>query len=340
MKNKKLIIGIVIGILVVVISILGLIIFNNIKDKEALNGNYMTKGEYYLHFIKEVNMYLNDYEEEDYESDKGEEIAAHTMYEHYLIEKVQTKKLNKPVTREIVAQSLVRYMEFRTEHDVEISDINNCVDKQAIIDAVGMGVFELENGKFNPKGYMSEAEVEKAIEKMNDIELNSHYPENGWEEESDDEIDTDNSEFISQLTLYSGKKIDLNIPHGFKNTTNNDTYMVFEKEGITIYIEAVSDSNIDEYLTTPSVEDEENRCFLTNSKNCSTSERKSITVNNKNYYYQDIYSEYQGFIITKWYDKKIWIDLYDAKADCFTIRISSENYAIDDSLVENLLSIY
>ena len=37
MKNKKLIIGIIIGIVVVVISILGLIIFNNIKDKETLN---------------------------------------------------------------------------------------------------------------------------------------------------------------------------------------------------------------------------------------------------------------------------------------------------------------
>lgn len=338
MKNKKLVIIISVAILIV-LAITGLVVFNSIKNKEETNGNYMTKGEYYLYFIKEVNMYLNDYEEEDYESDKGEEIAAHTMYEHYLIEKGQTKKLNKPVTREIVAQSLVRYMEFRTEHNIKISDINNCVDEQAIIDAVGMEIFKLENGKFKPKNYMTKEEVVKAIEKMLYIELNSHYPENGWEDESDDEKDTDNSEFVSQLTLSSGKKIDLNIPYGFKNTTNNDTYKVFEKEGVTIYIEALSDSNIDEYLITTSVE-EENRCFLTNSKNCSTSERKNINVNGKNYYYQDIYSEYQGFIITKWYDKKIWIDLDDTKTNYFTIRISSENSAIDDSLVENLLNIY
>ena len=236
MKNKKLIIGIIIGIVVVVISILGLIIFNNIKDKETLNGNYMTKGEYYLHFIKEVNMYLNDYEEEDYESDKGEEIAAHTMYEHYLIEKDQTKKLNKPVTREIVAQSLVRYMEFRTEHDVEILDINNCVDKQAIIDAVGMGIFELENGKFNPNGYMTAAEVEKAIEKMNDIELNSHYPENGWENEENETAPADKWEDLKitlnkkEYQITKNMKVSDFVNNGWKATYGEETlYQTMEE---------------------------------------------------------------------------------------------------------------
>lgn len=236
MKNKKLIIGIIIGIVVVALSIVGIVIFSNKKT----NGNYMTKGEYYLHFIKEFNMYSNDYEEEDYESEEGAEIAEYTMYDYFLIEEEQMGDLDKPITREIVAQSIVNYMEFRTEHDIEISDIDECVDQQAIIDAVGMGIFELKNGKFKPNDYMTLEDVEKVFEKVNDIELNSHYPEDGWD---DQETETVPADKWTDLKITLNKK-EYQITKNMKvsDFVNNGWKATYDEERLNQTIEEIEKS--------------------------------------------------------------------------------------------------
>ena len=174
-KKRKLLTGIFIAVIIIAIIIASLVINNKIKSK------YMTKGDYYIYFFNEHGGFDFDEEEleEKIQNDTGEftKEVANEMYVNWYIEKEQMEDLDEPVTREIVAQTLVRAMEFRTEHDIKIKDIDKCVDKQAIIDAVGMKFFELSNNKFKPNGYMTKEEVEEAYEKMLEIEMNSHYEE-------------------------------------------------------------------------------------------------------------------------------------------------------------------
>lgn len=236
MKERKKIILEIIIVLIVFLLGLGIGYLCYKPANKHQDGDYMTRGEYYLFFVKEQNMYSPD-DEEDYDSDEEESIAAFTMYDYYLIEEEQMKNLNLPVTREIVAQSMVNSMEFRTEHNIEISDIKDCVDKQAIIDAVGMGIFELENGKFNPNKAMTKQEVEKALEKMIDIELNSHYPESDW---GDDPIKW------SDLKITLNKK-EFQITDDLKvsDFVNNGWEITLGKELLNLTMEQVAESIAD-----------------------------------------------------------------------------------------------
>lgn len=184
MKNKKLIIGIIVGIIVAIVASLIVVMINNkIKDRKFEESDYITKGQYFEAFIEEHNLYSKEYSDEEIENAEDYSIDAAIMYEWDLITKKQAKNPEKPLTKELVAQTVVNMMTFRQTHNVEIKDISKCHDQQAIIDAVGMEIFELENGKFNPNDYMTLEDVEKVFKKVNYIELNSHYPEDGWDDQ-------------------------------------------------------------------------------------------------------------------------------------------------------------
>ena len=204
MKNKKLIIGIIIGIVVAIIALLTVIIVNNkMEDRKFEESDYITKGQYFEAFIEEYNLYSNEYSDEEIENAEDYSIEAAIMYEWDLITKKQAKNPEKPLTKELVAQTVVNMMTFRQTHNVEIKDISKCHDKQAIIDAVGMEIFELKNGNFNPNDYMTYDDIEEVFEKVNNIELNSHYPENNW---GDEEYETVPADKWTDLKITLNKK--------------------------------------------------------------------------------------------------------------------------------------
>lgn len=72
------------------------------------------------------------------------------MLEWELLDKGQVKNVTGYVTKEIVADACVNFMTYRkTCDDIKVKDILFCHDKQAVKDAVGMGIFELNKGYFD-----------------------------------------------------------------------------------------------------------------------------------------------------------------------------------------------
>lgn len=138
----------------------------------------MKKGEFYYYFIKTTGLYPLDYSEEEMEAATDYHIEAETLYDWYIIDEDDMKKLDDPVTRDIVAKACMRYLTFREEHKVDnIKDIDMCSDKQAVMDAVAYGMFKLENGYFNAKHAVTYTECDEAIAKMKSIDAEGHYPE-------------------------------------------------------------------------------------------------------------------------------------------------------------------
>lgn len=172
MKNNKKIWGIIIGITIIIITVLIVFIVNTIRSKQIQENGYLTKGEYYKFFVEEYNMTSNDYTVEERKNaadSKDYSVFASIMIEWEFITEKQAKDLNKPLTKEIVAQTIVRSMIDHNSYNMEIKDIKKCYDRQSIIDAVGMGIFELKNGNFDPYSYMTLEEVKNAIEKSREI---------------------------------------------------------------------------------------------------------------------------------------------------------------------------
>lgn len=139
------------------------------------NSDYMTKGEFFALFIEEENLYSDVYSEEEIENSTTYDPEAEIMLEWGLIDENQKKGLDKAVTKELVAQCCVRVMAFRQTCSVEIKDIGKCHDQQAVTDAVGMGIFQLENGYFDAYKQMTYDECVAAIEKTSEVERNTTF---------------------------------------------------------------------------------------------------------------------------------------------------------------------
>ena len=139
------------------------------------NSDYMTKGEFFALFIEEENLYSDVYSEEEIENSTTYDPEAEIMLEWELIDENQKKGLDKAVTKELVAQCCVRVMAFRQTCSVEIKDIGKCHDQQAVTDAVGMGIFQLENGYFDAYKQMTYDECVAAIEKTSEVERNTTF---------------------------------------------------------------------------------------------------------------------------------------------------------------------
>lgn len=151
-------------------------------------GDYISKGIFFSMFIEVSGIYPLTYTEEDLERDESYAVAAQTMVDWDILSDKQVEKPDSAVTREIVAQSCMNGMTFRTSHEVEIKDIKKCEDEQAIMDAVGMGLFELENGYFDAKGKMTLNECLDVLEKWEEIELTSHFEEGTLDVEYNDNV--------------------------------------------------------------------------------------------------------------------------------------------------------
>lgn len=172
----------IVAILLVITTILSM--FAGCSSTED-NTEYLSNGEFYALFIENTNMYNDDYSEENPED---YEAAEYLLYDRFILDDKQLNNYKDTATKEIVAQVCVRYMEFRQTCSVEIKDIEKCYDQQSVIDAVGMEIFTLENGYFSAKEKMTESDCQKAIDKMINIELNSHYEEGELEVEFQDDV--------------------------------------------------------------------------------------------------------------------------------------------------------
>lgn len=295
--------------------------------KKALSNKIESATVNYME--TELN-FVNDKDQTNYTVKEAKEI----MVEGYIKNKVD-KKVNK-------IELLVKVPEMG-----QITlNLDTAYEKVKEIDKV-------DSSNIKDMNELTEAEQTAIMEKLEDsklYELINTFAgglmggSDDWEDDYDydydydlneDETNTDSSVPVSELTLYNGKKVNFNIPSDLKNTYNSDTYKTFEKDSIEVLIKASPYSSINEYLTGNIT----SFCDLGGYENCSASERKSIKVDGKTYYYEDRYYEYNGFSTTKWYEKKIWGDLGGSGDNYFIVEITSEDVAIDDNLVKKLLSV-
>lgn len=137
---------------------------------------YMTKGQFFSLFIEQTNLYSENHTMEELKNGEGYEIESEIMLEWELLDKGQVKNVTGYVTKEIVADACVNFMTYRkTCDDIKVKDILFCHDKQAVKDAVGMGIFELNKGYFDGNEKMTAEECLNAINRMFKVEANSQY---------------------------------------------------------------------------------------------------------------------------------------------------------------------
>ena len=144
--------------------------------KLAEDDTFATRGQFYALFVQEKGLYSDVYTSEEIENSKDYKADAAVMLEWGLIDEAQCKSLNKPATKDLVAQVCVRFMAFRqTCSDVQVKDIVKCCDQQAIRDAVGMGIFELSNGYFDANERMAFEDCLTAMERADEVDANTEF---------------------------------------------------------------------------------------------------------------------------------------------------------------------
>lgn len=139
------------------------------------NDEYITKGQFFALFIYEKDLYSDVYTAEQIAENETYELEAEVMWEWALIDEEQKGDLELGVTRELVVQTCVRFMAFREEAVAEgtvqsIKDIGKCHDRQAITDAVTMGLIELDNGYIDANEKLSYDDCYAIMDKMAQLE--------------------------------------------------------------------------------------------------------------------------------------------------------------------------
>lgn len=167
MRKKKILIGIIV---VAIIAVLTAVIVKVIQYKKFEEGGYLTKGEYFKMVIDEYSMTSQKYTYDEIKNATDYKVYADIMHEWEYITRKQAESPNEPLTKDLLAEATVKQIHYDKKYKVNIKDIKKCINKQAIMDAVGMGIFELENGKFNPKEYVTKEDVIAVFKKTNTIE--------------------------------------------------------------------------------------------------------------------------------------------------------------------------
>lgn len=169
--------------------------------KLAEDDTFATRGQFYALFVQEKGLYSDVYTSEEIENSKDYKADAAVMLEWGLIDEAQCKSLNKPATKDLVAQVCVRFMAFRqTCSDVQVKDIVKCCDQQAIRDAVGMGIFELSNGYFDANERMAFEDCLTAMERADEVDANTEFDQE-LEIEYQDNVESLNGEDILDFVI-------------------------------------------------------------------------------------------------------------------------------------------
>lgn len=166
MKNKKLIIILSIIFSMIVVAIFAILILKSTQNNkiEFDNDKYISKGQFFEKIVREYNLSSDKYSSDEIKNSEDYNTFANVLVEWQYVTKEQTKNLSNPLTRELAAYIMVNSVGWYDTFKIEISDIDDCENKQMIMDSVGMGIFKLEDKKFNPYGYVEYEEVNTIIE--------------------------------------------------------------------------------------------------------------------------------------------------------------------------------
>ena len=221
MKNKKVIISLTIILSVILFAIIIALILKpqGADNINFDNGKYISKGQFFEKIVKEYSMTSDKYSVDEIQNSKNYNVFADVLVEWEYITKEQAKNPSNPLTRELAAYILVNSVFEHDTYNIKIKDINNCENKQAIIDAVGMGIFELKDEKFNPQNYIKHEEVPTIIENAHSYVAN--YNHSNSDEQGNDFIDLkitlNNKEYI-----YPFGKVSDFINNGWEVKDNRD----------------------------------------------------------------------------------------------------------------------
>lgn len=197
MKNKKIAISLTIILAVILFAVIITLALksrgiNNIKFD---NDKYISKGQFFEKIVKEYSMSSGKYSYDEIANTKNYTVFSDILVEWEYITKEQAKNPSNPLTRELAAYILVNSVFEHDTYKIEINDINDCKNKQTIIDSVGMGIFELDDGKFNPKSYVKHEDAKTIIENANNYVASFNHSSSNEKKFNDLKITLNNKEY-------------------------------------------------------------------------------------------------------------------------------------------------
>ncbi len=149
------------------------------SSKKTDDKIYFTKGEFFAYFVYDNGMTSQKYTSEDINNSLDGSVEADILVEWGYITKKQAKKLNTPVTKEIVVTVCAKNALYLNEGNTsEIKDADLLDDPQLIADAYASGFFELKNGYFNGAQKLAFLEIEEIMNKAKEHSANFHFEEN------------------------------------------------------------------------------------------------------------------------------------------------------------------
>lgn len=198
-----------------------------------------------------------------------------------------------------------------------------------------------EEEQFEIMTKIQESKISEIITLISEIlGMNDNSYDDGINDDFDVDFDDDTG-FVAGTTdsinVYDYRIITYNIPEGFNNTFDSDTYKIYKKDDIEIIVKAYSYESEDDYFKALSKTVEyakEDKYY----KDVVLSNKNTKLVGGTTYYYKDYSYEYIGIISnTKYYTKHICTNIGN---DYYLIfEITSKNNAISDSLLDVILSI-
>lgn len=215
----------------------------------------------------------------------------------------------------------------------------------------GKDIDKIDSSKITKE--LTDEDKEKIMSKLQDSKLYelissflNNYDDSDFNIDFDDSNDygDDNYDFSditsssNQISTSNGKTVNFEVPSSYENYYNSNTYKSFKNDNTDVTVKVINYyDDEDDYLSTL----DSKVTYAKKDKyyeNVNLSNKKTMNVNGKNYYYKDYTYDYVGITQnTKYYEKYLCTKLDND--NYYIVEISSKNSEISSSDLNKFLSI-
>ena len=215
----------------------------------------------------------------------------------------------------------------------------------------GKDIDKIDSSKITKE--LTDEDKEEIMSKLQDSKLyelitsfSNNYDDSDFNIDFDDSNDygDDNYDFSditsssNQISTSNGKTINFEVPSSYENYYNNNTYKSFKNDNTDITVKVINYyDDEDDYLNTL----DSKVTYAKKDKyygNVNLSNKKTMDVNGKTYYYKDYTYDYIGTTQnTKYYEKYLCAKLDND--NYYIVEVSSKNLEISSSDLNKFLSI-
>lgn len=215
----------------------------------------------------------------------------------------------------------------------------------------GKDIDKIDSSKITKE--LTDEDKEEIMSKLQDSKLyelitsfSNNYDDSDFNIDFDDSNDygDDNYDFSditsssNQISTSNGKTINFEVPSSYENYYNNNTYKSFKNDNTDITVKVINYyDDEDDYLNTL----DSKVTYAKKDKyygNVNLSNKKTMDVNGKTYYYKDYTYDYIGATQnSKYYEKYLCAKLDND--NYYIVEVSSKNLEISSSDLNKFLSI-